>query len=491
MDGEKQRGAYYTPPRVAEALCRWAVRPGDRVLDPACGDGVFLRAARAVLADATGVEIDRDAARAAGATCADFFRLDLPAFDAVVGNPPYVHFDRLLPGSRTHAIARAARLGVRFGAGASTWAPFLVLAASLVRPGGRLAMVVPRETLYVNYALPLLDYLRRRFARVEATVVTSFLFPGALEKVALLTCDDGAPGFRIREVRTLTVGAFDRPAEAFDAPSTRAAPSLGTSWAWTRIPRACRDAVRAAFDRLAPLSDVADISVGIVTGDKDYFMLPRDTRLPSLPAVATPMWIRGAVVRESDLGDRSRLLDVAADYAGGDAAVDAYLDEGRARGVHRRFKCAERACWWRPRIGQPPDAFLGYLSDRLPRVALNPARLLCTNNVHRLAFRDRAAARVASFYNPATLLSVELFGRELGDSALKIEPGDAAKLRIVRDPAPRPPLAAIDRALRSGDETGAIAIAAAYAGVPHAKTLARAHAALRDLRLRERRMVSS
>jgi len=476
MDAEKQRGAYYTPPRVAEALCRWAVRPGDRVLDPACGDGVFLRAARAVRAEATGVEIDRDAARQAHATCGDFFRLDLPPFDAVVGNPPYVHFDRLPPGSRAHAIARAARLGVRFGAGASTWAPFLVLAASLVRPGGRLAMVVPRETLYVNYASPLLDYLRRRFARVEATVVTSFLFPGALEKVALLTCDDGDPGFRIREVRTLTDGALDRPAEAVE------------TWAWTRIPRACRDAVRAAFDRLVPLSDVADVSVGIVTGDKDYFMLPRDTRLPSRRAVATPMWIRGAVVHESDLGDRSRLLDVAADYTGGDAAVDAYLDEGRARGVHRRFKCAERACWWRPRMGEPPDAFLGYLSDRLPRVALNPSRLLCTNNVHRMSFRDRGAARVAAFYNPATLLSVELFGRELGDSALKVEPGDAARLRVVRDPAPRPPLAAIDRALRSGDESGAIAIAAAYADLPHAKTLARAHATLRDLRLRERRM---
>ncbi len=108
MDAEKLRGVYYTPPRVAEALCRWAVRPGDRVLDPACGDGVFLSAARALDGRPSGIEIDPAAARAAGARCADFFRLDLPAFDAVVGNPPYVHFDRLLPGSRAHAIARAA-----------------------------------------------------------------------------------------------------------------------------------------------------------------------------------------------------------------------------------------------------------------------------------------------------------------------------------------------------------------------------------------------
>ncbi len=474
MEGEKQRGAYYTPARVAEALCRWAVRPGDRVLDPACGDGVFLRAARALGARPAGIEIDPASAREAGARCADFFRLSLGAFDAIVGNPPYVHFDRLRPGSRERAIERASRLGVHFGAGASTWAPFLVLAAALVRPGGRLAMVVPRETLYVNYALPLLTYLRRRFARVEATVVTSFLFPGALEKVAILTCDDGPPGFRIREVPTWVPDALTRPAEAVD------------SWAWTRVPRACRDAARAALDAMVPLSDVADVRIGIVTGDKDYFLLPRGTPLPARPALATPMWIRGATVRASDLGERCMLFDAPERPL--DPAVLAYLDEGRRRGVHRRYKCAERAFWWRTRIGAPPDAFLGYLSDRLPRLALNPDRLLCTNNVHRVTFSARAAAHVAAFYNPATLLSIELFGRELGDSALKLEPGDAAKVRVVRDPGPRPPIAAMDRALRSGDEAGAIAIAAAYANVPRARSLMRAHAALRDLRMRERRM---
>ena len=37
---EKVLGAVYTPPRVAAALTRWAVRvPTDRVLDPSCGEG--------------------------------------------------------------------------------------------------------------------------------------------------------------------------------------------------------------------------------------------------------------------------------------------------------------------------------------------------------------------------------------------------------------------------------------------------------------------
>ena len=40
---EKVLGAVYTPPRVAAALTRWAVRTSsDAVLDPSCGEGVFL-----------------------------------------------------------------------------------------------------------------------------------------------------------------------------------------------------------------------------------------------------------------------------------------------------------------------------------------------------------------------------------------------------------------------------------------------------------------
>jgi hypothetical protein len=39
----KQRGAYYTPEAVACALVAWAApNQADRLLDPACGDGIFI-----------------------------------------------------------------------------------------------------------------------------------------------------------------------------------------------------------------------------------------------------------------------------------------------------------------------------------------------------------------------------------------------------------------------------------------------------------------
>ena len=41
---QKRRGAYYTPPAIADFILRWGINGGNNadVLEPSCGDGVFL-----------------------------------------------------------------------------------------------------------------------------------------------------------------------------------------------------------------------------------------------------------------------------------------------------------------------------------------------------------------------------------------------------------------------------------------------------------------
>src|ERR1039458_8041915 len=46
LDSDKLRGGYYTSPEVASWLCSWAIRSvKETVLEPSCGNGVFLTAA--------------------------------------------------------------------------------------------------------------------------------------------------------------------------------------------------------------------------------------------------------------------------------------------------------------------------------------------------------------------------------------------------------------------------------------------------------------
>jgi adenine-specific DNA-methyltransferase len=66
----KKRGAYYTPDAVARALVAWAApHQSDRLIDPACGDGIFI----AAHSNSVGVEQFSRAAATAIIHEADFF----------------------------------------------------------------------------------------------------------------------------------------------------------------------------------------------------------------------------------------------------------------------------------------------------------------------------------------------------------------------------------------------------------------------------------
>jgi len=133
----KLLGAWYTPTALVDAVVAEAVFAGARsVLDPACGDGRFLRATG--LPQQTGVDIDPTTPFEHD----DALRRDWKGqqFDVVVGNPPYLN----QLSSRTTRGGRS-----RFGGGpyADVAAEFLALAVRLTRPGGRVGLVLPQSLL--------------------------------------------------------------------------------------------------------------------------------------------------------------------------------------------------------------------------------------------------------------------------------------------------------------------------------------------------------
>ncbi len=137
----KELGAWYTPPELVSAVVREAVFDGARsVLDPACGDGRFLHATG--LPEQVGVDIDPATAAAGGFVCDDALTRDWGPrlFDMVVGNPPFL-------SQMARLTTRGGRS--RFGGGpyADAAGEFLALATRLVRPGGRVGLVLPQSLL--------------------------------------------------------------------------------------------------------------------------------------------------------------------------------------------------------------------------------------------------------------------------------------------------------------------------------------------------------
>ncbi len=195
-------GLYLTPRTVARALLSRAADEGlrpRRILDPAVGAGVFLEEAWSLFGpevELHGVDIDpvavaltRLALWNAGAVrdpelvarrilWGDALRSFEPsadgAFDLVCGNPPFGNAIE----KRTGRSGEGRReLKERFPETAvgpyDRSVLFVHLAAQLLAPGGRYALLAPRALLSARYATPL----RRLLAR-ESPLRRLVLFPG-------------------------------------------------------------------------------------------------------------------------------------------------------------------------------------------------------------------------------------------------------------------------------------------------------------------------
>jgi adenine-specific DNA-methyltransferase len=184
----KNLGQYFTVEAVAASLVKWTVRRRtDRLLDPSCGDGQFIiHHKRSV-----GVELDPEHARIARERMpaalihgGDFFSWATETkerFEAVAGNPPFIRYQSFKGVTRAGALAAADFMGAQFNGLTSSWAPFVIVAASLLKQGGRMAFVVPAEIGHANYARQLLPSLCSHFSHVQVNAYREKFFPALSE----------------------------------------------------------------------------------------------------------------------------------------------------------------------------------------------------------------------------------------------------------------------------------------------------------------------
>ena len=189
----KLPGQFYTPPDVARRvldLVRWPA-DGATLLDPACGDGVFLEAAveraratglsgprlaRLVSERLEGWDLDPEAlaacrarldAACSRAGCPEatprlvhrdaLDAADAGPFGCVVGNPPYLEAKRM-------PRPQKARLADRFPLAArgafDLYGAFVELGARLAAPAsGELCLLIPNRFLVAGYAAALRERL--------------------------------------------------------------------------------------------------------------------------------------------------------------------------------------------------------------------------------------------------------------------------------------------------------------------------------------------
>jgi hypothetical protein len=448
---QKKLGAYFTPPPVAETLVRWVVRePADRLLDPACGDGRFLAAHRnsvGVECDVASVVAATRRTRASMIHVADFFAWAgqcRERFDCAAGNPPFIRYQHFAGQARQTAMRLCSRLGADFSGLSSSWAPYLVACASLLKPDGRMAFVVPAEIGHAPYARPLVAYLASKFRRVLLLAVQEKLFPELSEDVWLLYAEGfGRYTDRIDFAQSSAFAPGQKP------PAAKESISLHDwkSWNFRLRPLLLPCPVRGLYRDLrdsphtVPLGKIARVRIGYVTGDNNFFHLrPSEAKLLGIPdrylvpSVRNSRCLTGKELTRSTVSswlkrDEPVLLLRLSKEGSLDAGVHDYLESPAGRKARRTFKCRNRQPWYVVPDVRIPDAFLSYMSGAGPQLVANQAGCPGTNSVHAVCLKDgwQLASLETMWDHPLARLSCEVEGHPLGGGMLKVEPGEEAR----------------------------------------------------------------
>ena len=503
LDQDKLRGGYYTSSEVATWLCAWAIRsPKDRVLEPSCGDGAFLEAAAkrfaelgarspAIARQLTGVEIvateaDRARARLRGqlsqravdvVTTGDFFSWwqdsTQPVFDAVVGNPPFIRYQTFPEPHRSLAMALMVEQGLSPNRLTNIWVPFVVAAVASLRPGGRLALVLPAELLQVTYASQLRSFLTDRFGRIDIVACNELFFEKAEQEVVLLLADgvlasaSDANPCRVTMTETRTPSEITSRAPAVVLANAQPKTIRHDSEKWLKyflsekeitFMRALRDA-----GVTTNLSTHASVDVGVVTGKNEFFVLTsaqvEQLGLEGLtaPLVSRSAHLKGARVGKADwnamsaAGDRVHLLHLKGNNSKPSAALAKYIRFGEGNEVHKGYKCSIREPWYAVPSVWTPDGFLFRQIYDFPRVVLNQAGATSTDTIHRLTGKKEKPERIiANTYTWLTAASAEIEGRSYGGGVLELEPTEAERLLMPATLNGAMPLAECDKLTRAG-----------------------------------------
>lgn len=337
----KNLGSYYTPQYVARFFARYLqeyTAPKDfremKIVDPACGSGIFLRTALELrcdpldpLARATvsesfrnvlGLDIEPSACEATKLSLSllylvltdefpdslniqardavEFVRAETGecgTFGAVVANPPYIRWE-----SQSQAWQQRVEeyLGDLRQGKVDAYVALLKVGLDLVRPGGFAMYVLPHTFLYANNTQKLREVISRDFwIRLVADLsdikvfedVNSYTILLIIQRKCEVMGDPLATVVKCRsEVGEALSTALRRRAadneffQVFEAPQ-----AAFTGQTWKLIPPRQRLLI-SQLEKLPPLSSLTRILQGVVTGADKVFLRKR----ADVPAKERSCW---------------------------------------------------------------------------------------------------------------------------------------------------------------------------------------------------------
>jgi len=471
---QKLRGGYYTPEDLATFIAKWVSNKfPQRVLEPSCGDGIFIKAFHNVGLSGNfhfyGFELFSDEAKKAKKRalelkvestikCMDFLSYAIkimmeenPEYDAVVGNPPFIRYQYLPAESQEKSEIIFKSEHLKFTKHTNAWVPFVIASIKTLKPGGRLGMILPTEIIHVMHAQSLRAYLAEQCSKLLIIDPEEIWFEGTLQGAIILFAEkkqavkDYSYGLGIYKVTGKNFLNED-PEHIFDNIPRINGETVEGKWTQALLTEEERVLYKSLLqlEQVHKFHDIAKVDVGIVTGANKFFLIPNEVvDVYGLAKYAHPMFGRsehcpGVIYDEkqhlenSEKGNPTNFILIKDELARLPNKVKEYIAFGEADKLHTRYKCRIRNPWYT--VPSVYSTRIGMLkrSHDIPKLILNTIDAYTTDTAYRITVKEEIAADklVFCFLTALTALSAELEGRHYGGGVLELVPSEIEKLAI-------------------------------------------------------------
>lgn len=461
---QKLRGAYYTPLQLADAMVElFASQNISTVLEPSCGDGVFLDALQSLnllnkVDNLTAVEIEPDEAEKVRDRYSEFKQVEVctedffdfyncvlgkKQYDLILGNPPYIRYQYLKESQREMQAQILTSHGMKANKLINAWVAFIVACVQLLSEKGKIAFVIPAEILQVAYAEDLRLYLANNLAKITLITFEQLVFPDIEQEVIVFIGEKGEEekGIRIIEMNDLSGFAqLDLSQNGFQ--KLQHVKEKWTKYFVNAEEIALIQELRAD-KRFAKFSEYGIINIGITTGNNGYFSITEETSEQyqlsevTLPLIGRSSHAHGIYFTAQDweknkiAGKRARLINFPEiPYDEYPAKHKEYISLGEANGEHEGYKCSIRDRWYIVPSVWVPDAFFLRRNNLYPKFVLNCCGAVSTDTMHRMKFNSNVEPEnvLLAYYNSISFAFTEICGRSYGGGVLEILPGEMGNI---------------------------------------------------------------
>ncbi len=459
----KRLGQFFTPYSVACFMGQWLTETSiaqPEILDPCAGLGVFERALCtidrnfAARARFSLWEMDQDLARGLTQVCnrlsiqhsvtsRDFINEHAwtSVYDAIIANPPYFkhHF---IENKEDVRAAVSSNIGAPFSVQTNIYCWFLVKSLALLRPGGRLAFIIPTEFLNANYGRDVKKYLldTGSLRHIISFCYKSKTFNDAITTACVLLAEKaGGSSDGIRLYRTDSSEQLgDLTKFLAESEFIEYQPSdLDVERKWRSYFPGTRKFSKR-LSNLVPFSTYGRFSRGIATGANEFFSIRPSTaeehRLPAeclIPCLSKTRQAPGRKFTQLDF-EALRQADKPVYLFDGEAltdkAVGDYIRAGEESGYQRRYLTRMRNPWYALEKRPASKLWVGVFGRSGIRFVWNESNCITLTCFH--VFQPSSRGRNCLPYLYLYLNSsigrdfLEVEKRVYGDGLEKYEPND-------------------------------------------------------------------